>query len=473
MKKLLKTMLVLVMSFALVAQLPANVHAEDEVELVYYAKVDATCEDSGTKAYWYEAESIIYYLDENGTEEVSYWELIIPALGHNYVETITKEATHTESGEVTYTCSNCGDTYVEEIEPLDYFVSHFDKIDATCDEEGVIEYWVCYICDSYFADENGTVEISEEDLVIPLTHTLQHVEAKEPATTEAGNLEYWYCTECYEYFSDSEGKNVVDDWDDLFISKYLQIYGWGIDLKGDDVEFEIGQIFTDEEDEEYIIENTILTGNAEVYDSEETYQAIQLALENNQDIECDLLVKYGEDYTAPETDTNKIEPLLSSNESILSYFDLSFAIYVDGEYVGALTQLLDEITITITLPEDMIDKDTTYSIYRTHDGFAEKLSSNFDGSWITFKTNKFSTYAVSSTSTTKVTSMLTSNKETTSIDSGNTAGNTTTDDTATTNSTIGNVQTSDSSNVALYAGLVLVSLLGAAFFVENKKKFNK
>ncbi|MDO4618973.1 MAG: hypothetical protein Q4B31_05555 [Clostridia bacterium] len=40
---------------------------------------------------------------------------ILPKLPHTYTETITKEATATEDGEKTFTCSKCGDTYTEVI----------------------------------------------------------------------------------------------------------------------------------------------------------------------------------------------------------------------------------------------------------------------------------------------------------------------------------------------------------------------
>lgn len=43
---------------------------------------------------------------------------VLEALGHNYVESITKEPTTTEEGVRTYTCSVCGDSYTEVIAKL-------------------------------------------------------------------------------------------------------------------------------------------------------------------------------------------------------------------------------------------------------------------------------------------------------------------------------------------------------------------
>ena len=44
---------------------------------------------------------------------------------------------------------------------------HTPKKDATCTEDGNIEYWYCKNCDKYFSDENATEELS--DVVIPAT----------------------------------------------------------------------------------------------------------------------------------------------------------------------------------------------------------------------------------------------------------------------------------------------------------------
>ena len=42
----------------------------------------------------------------------------IPALGHNYTGSITKQPTVTSEGVMTYTCTRCGDTYTKPIEKL-------------------------------------------------------------------------------------------------------------------------------------------------------------------------------------------------------------------------------------------------------------------------------------------------------------------------------------------------------------------
>ena len=65
-------------------------------------RTDATCTDAGS----------VTYNNVNNTEITKTDE--IPALGHSYDVTDTKEPTCTEKGSTTYTFGRCGDTYIEE-----------------------------------------------------------------------------------------------------------------------------------------------------------------------------------------------------------------------------------------------------------------------------------------------------------------------------------------------------------------------
>ena len=157
----------------------------------------------------------------------------VPACEHEY-----------ENGCSTI-CIHCG----EERPAPAHNVIHVVAKDATCTENGNIEYWYCEICRSAWADEGLTQVtnlksvilpaghsflegkrgdlLSAGDCVTPATyatkcdrcdvedetkvitgelgdHTLVHVEAKEVDCFNDGNLEYWYCSECEQYWIDAE-----------------------------------------------------------------------------------------------------------------------------------------------------------------------------------------------------------------------------------------------------------------------------
>ncbi len=77
--------------------------------------VEATCTENGNIAYWYCSDCGTAWADEALTQITNRFSVILPAAGHNYVGEVTTEATCSEVGEMAYTCTNCGDSYTEEI----------------------------------------------------------------------------------------------------------------------------------------------------------------------------------------------------------------------------------------------------------------------------------------------------------------------------------------------------------------------
>lgn len=127
-----------------------------------------------------------------------------------------------------------------------------DAIDATCIENGNIEYWYCPDCGKYYSDEMGEHAINIDDTVIVATgehdwgewvtdsesscttggtrhrvcnvcgerqdetlpvgkHDLNFVKAVEATCTEEGNVAHWHCSECGKNYSDEEATEVLND----------------------------------------------------------------------------------------------------------------------------------------------------------------------------------------------------------------------------------------------------------------------
>ena len=97
-------------------------------------------------------------------------------------------------GYTTYTCSVCGDSYIaDETAPVHSVITHVAAKDATCYEDGNIEYWYCEVCGQAWLDEACTRNTNLKAVVLPMAHgTIAHVEAVAPTCYEDGNIEYWY-----------------------------------------------------------------------------------------------------------------------------------------------------------------------------------------------------------------------------------------------------------------------------------------
>ena len=127
-----------------------------------------------------------------------------------------------------------------------------DAVDATCIENGNIEYWYCPDCGKCFSDFAGENEIAFDATVIAATgehdwgewvtdsesscttggtrhrvcnvcgerqdetlpvgkHDLNFVKAVEATCTEEGNVAHWHCSECGKNYSDEEATEVLND----------------------------------------------------------------------------------------------------------------------------------------------------------------------------------------------------------------------------------------------------------------------
>ena len=66
--------------------------------------------------------------------------------------------------------------------------------------------------------------------------------------------------------------------------------------------------------------------------------------------------------------------------------------------MGNVTNLQDKITLTVTIPEGLpavpAGYTRTYKIIRVHNGLAEELETTVSGDKVSFKSDKFSTYAL-------------------------------------------------------------------------------
>ena len=82
----------------------------------------------------------------------TYTQAISATGNHTYENTITKEATCTEIGEMTYICSVCGDTYVEEIPATGHEYSSTVPKKATCLVPGE-QLYACSSCGDTYTEE--------------------------------------------------------------------------------------------------------------------------------------------------------------------------------------------------------------------------------------------------------------------------------------------------------------------------------
>lgn len=149
---------------------------------------NATCTDAG------------YTGDEVCTEckEIIVSGKAIPANGHKWDEgRITKDATETSKGIITYTCTVCGTTIFGDVETKNHDLEKVEYKDANCKKAGNLEYYKCKTCGKLYSDPLAEKEIKEPDTIIPITdHKWDEGKITKEATTKETGIRTYTCTVC-------------------------------------------------------------------------------------------------------------------------------------------------------------------------------------------------------------------------------------------------------------------------------------
>ena len=194
--------------------------------LVNYEATDATCMENGNVEYWYCEECDSYFKDDQANDKFeSKDETVIFATGHTLNHVDKKDATCLDNGNIEYwICESCDKVFEDEectkeidildtiISSLNHSLDHVGAIEVTCESNGNYEYWYCKNCDSYFKDINASEKFeSKNATIIPATdHDLKHVPQKDATCTQHGNREYWICKNCNSIFSSREATEELD-----------------------------------------------------------------------------------------------------------------------------------------------------------------------------------------------------------------------------------------------------------------------
>ena len=117
----------------------------------------------------------------------SYKEVIAKTGKHEYEENVTKEPTCTENGEKTYKCKNCSDSYTEEISATGHeYESNVTK-EATCTEEGELTY-TCKKCGDTYTETVAATGHTEGEWKVTKKNGMFTNGMKEQVCTTCGEV---------------------------------------------------------------------------------------------------------------------------------------------------------------------------------------------------------------------------------------------------------------------------------------------
>lgn len=214
-----------------------------------------------------------------------------------------------------------------------------------------------------------------------------------------------------------------------------------------------------------------------------TVANIKNAIDKGQVISTEVQVTPVKETEVSAQDKKVLEDHIDENVNIAQYLDINILVKAADQVIGEINQLNKEITFTVAIPEDLMKEGRTFYVIRVHDGKAEKLETveNEDGT-LAFKTDKFSTYALAyedaqESITTPITPVQPAQPGQSQDDvKGETVvtpdNNQQVTNTQNTQETAKEPKTGDTSNIALYGAMALISL-GLVGAIVLKKKVSE
>jgi len=187
-----------------------HVHAMSKVEAS-----EKTCTENGNIEYYTCSKCGKYYTDEAGTLEITLADTVIAA-AHKFTYTEANDATCKEDGNVAYyTCSSCSEKFSDAgatnkitdvvIPKNDNHVGGTeirDVKEATEEEEGYTGDTYCLGCGEKIADGESVDKL-------PHTHSMTKTEKSDATCIEDGNIEYYTCSKCDKLYLDENGANEI------------------------------------------------------------------------------------------------------------------------------------------------------------------------------------------------------------------------------------------------------------------------
>jgi len=187
--------------------------------------------------------------------------------------------------------------------------------------------------------------------------------------------------------------------------------GYKQDDDGTVIEIEVEPVVTEITSDTKVEEVTIGIATDDMEEVEEILKSSIAADETisaligNEDISVEINIEAIDEEDMDEDLVAEITKALekkAKDATIVGYFDINIDVLdASGQPLGTLTELTDKIKLTIALPEELQEVKEGYTrtfyVIREHDDEIEVIEATLsdDGKFVTFETDKFSTYALS------------------------------------------------------------------------------
>lgn len=123
-----------------------------------------------------------------------------------------KEVSCTEDGYELHKCSICGYQKKDMTDATGHSLEKHNAESKSCTTNGAREYYSCSKCGKYYLDIKANEEIQKDEWIIPSTgHELTFFEGIDATFVSDGQKSHYHCDVCDKYFEDDKGEVEITD----------------------------------------------------------------------------------------------------------------------------------------------------------------------------------------------------------------------------------------------------------------------
>ncbi len=90
----------------------------------------------------------------------------------------------------------------------EHSLTYYEAVEASCTQNGNIEYWRCTFCGECFSDSQANNNVLNV-IILSQGHNSTYHKSVDATCTEEGSLEYWNCSNCNKMFADPNASTQI------------------------------------------------------------------------------------------------------------------------------------------------------------------------------------------------------------------------------------------------------------------------
>lgn len=141
-------------------------------------------------------------------------------------------------------------------------------------------------------------------------------------------------------------------------------------------------------------EKVIETLDKSLEADKELNQKVEEERQKGNQVTVEITMEELDEKSVKDEEKQKILQNIAKNQTVHQYFDISILVRTSEKELGKLTELTEEMTFSMEIPEELIQEGRTFYIINLHGDEVKIIDATLNGTKLKFVTSHFSTFAL-------------------------------------------------------------------------------